>query len=120
MFDRVQKLIKRRGAHPERTDAYFVQGMKRVLAREGRLTKRILEKRFTFSHSYYKRFGSVMKAYELAGFLPPPRTVKLSHTQEQVKRLRSGLYSRLKQLFSDRIRFISLPGQQFRQIVEID
>jgi DNA-binding winged helix-turn-helix (wHTH) protein len=27
---------------------------------------------------------------------------------------------RLKQLFSDRIRFISLPGQQFRQIVEID
>jgi DNA-binding winged helix-turn-helix (wHTH) protein len=30
------------------------------------------------------------------------------------------LYVRLKQLFSDRVRFISLPGQQFRQIAEID
>jgi Recombinase len=83
-FDRVQKLIKRRAAHPERTDAYFVQGMKRVLACEGRLTKRILERKFTFSHAYYKRFGSVLKAYELAGFLPPSPTVKLIQTQERV------------------------------------
>jgi DNA invertase Pin-like site-specific DNA recombinase len=120
MFDRVQKLIKRRGAHPERTDAYFVQGMKRVLAREGRLTKRILERKFTFSHAYYKRFGSVMKAYELAGFLPPSPTVKLIHTQSQIRLLRNDLYVRLKQLFSNRVRFINLPGQQFRQIVEID
>ena len=120
MFDRVQRLIKKRGAHPERTDAYFIQGMKRVLAREGKLTKRILERKFTFSHTYYKRFGSVTRAYELAGFLPPSRTVKLINTQKQIKFLRNDLYIRLKQLFSDRIRFISLPGQQFRQIVEID
>ena len=120
IFERVQKLIKRRGAHPERTDAYFIQGMKRVLAREGKLTKRILERKFTFSHAYYKRFGSVMGAYDLAGFLPPPATVKLIHTQKQIRFLRNELYTRLKQLFSDRVRFISLPGQQFRQIVEID
>ncbi len=120
MFDRVQKLLKKRGAHPDRSDAYFIQGMKRVLAREGKLTKRILEKKFTFSHAYYKRFGSVMRAYDLAGFQPPPATVKLIHTQSQIRFLRNGLYMRLKQLFSDRIRFISLPGQQFRQIVEID
>jgi hypothetical protein len=61
-----------------------------------------------------------MGTYELAGFLPPSRTVKLIDTQRQVKFLRADLYARLKQLFSDRIRFISLPGQQFRQIVEID
>ncbi len=120
MFDHVQKLIKRRGAHPERSDAYFVQGMKRVLAREGKLTKRILEEKFTFSHDYYKRFGSVMKAYELAGFRPPFPTVKLLHTQRQIRSLRDGLYVRLKQLFPDRVKFISLPGQQFRHIAEID
>jgi len=120
IFGRVQKLIKKRGAHPERSDAYFIEGMKRVLAREGKLTKRALEKKFTFSHAYYKRFGSVLKAYELAGFLPPSQTVKLIHTQTQVRFLRNDLYVRLKQLFSDRVRFISLPGQQFRQIVEID
>ncbi len=120
IFDRVQKLFKKRGAHPDRSDAYFIQGMKRVLAREGRLTKRILERQFTFSHAYYKRFGSVMRAYDLAGFLPPPATVKLIQTQSQIRCLRNDLYIRLKQLFSDRVRFISLPGQQFRQMVEID
>ena len=120
VFDRVQTLIKRRASHHERSDAYFIEGMKRVLAREGRLTKRILERRFTFSNAYYQRFGSVMKAYELAGFVPPPATVKLIHTQRRIRFLRSDLYNRLKQLFSDRVRFISLPGQQFRQLVEID
>ena len=34
IFDRVQKLVRRRGAHAGRTDAYFIEGMKRVLARE--------------------------------------------------------------------------------------
>ena len=120
VFDRVQTLIKRRASHRERSDAYFIEGMKRVLAREGRLTKRILERKFTFSQAYYQRFGSVMKAYELAGFVPPPATVKLIHTQRRIRFLRSDLYNRLKQLFSDRVRFISLPGQQFRQLVEID
>ncbi len=120
VFDRVQTLIKRRASHHERSDAYFIEGMKRVLAREGRLTKRILERKFTFSQAYYQRFGSVMKAYELAGFVPPPATVKLIHTQRRIRFLRSDLYNRLKQLFSDRVRFISLPGQQFRQLVEID
>jgi DNA-binding winged helix-turn-helix (wHTH) protein len=120
VFDRVQRIIKKRGAHPNRSDAYFVQGMKRVLAHEGKLTKRILERKFTFSHAYYKRFGSVIKAYELAGFVPPSQTVKLIHTQERIRSLRNGLYVQLKRMFSDGIRFISLPGQQFRQIMEID
>lgn len=120
VFDRVQKLIKRRAGHPERTDEYFIQGMKRVLAREGKLTKRIIERKFTFSHGCYKRFGSALKAYQFAGFLPPAAIVKLVDTQNRIRHLRNVLYTRLKELFSDRIRFISLPGQQFRQIVEID
>lgn len=120
IFDRVQKLIKKRAAHPDRSDTYFIQGIKKVLAREGKLSKSILERKFTFSHDRYQRFGSVVKAYELAGFLPPPSTVKLIHTQRQIRLLRTDLYARLKQLFCDRVRFISLPGQQFRQMVEID
>jgi DNA invertase Pin-like site-specific DNA recombinase/DNA-binding winged helix-turn-helix (wHTH) protein len=120
IFDRVQKLIEKRATHPERSDTCFIQGMKKVLAREGKLTKRILENKFSLSHNRYKRFGSVVKAYELAGFLPPPATVKLIHTQKQIRLLRNELYTRLKQLFCDRVRFISLPGQQFRQMVEID
>src|SRR5258708_26875328 len=120
MFDRIQTLIKKRATHHERSDAYFIQGMKKVLAREGKLTKSILERKFSFSHNRYKRFGSVVKAYELAGFLPPPATRKLIHTQKQIKLLRNALYTRLKQLFCDRVRFISLPVQQFRPMGQID
>src|SRR6266849_4326898 len=120
VFDRVQKLIKGRGAPPERPDAYFIQGMRRLLDREGKLTQRLLKRKRIFAHTYYKRFGSALRAYELAGYVPPPTTVKLVHTQRQIKLLRNDLYIRLKQLFSDHLRFISLPGQQLRRIVEID
>jgi hypothetical protein len=57
MFDEVQKLLKKRGAPPERSDAYLIQGMRKVLAREGKLTHRILKKRGILGCAYYKRFG---------------------------------------------------------------
>lgn len=120
IFDRVQKLLKKRGARPERSDAYLIQGMRKVLAREGKLTHRILKKRGILGRSYYQRFGSVLKAYEMAGYRPPPRTVRLSDTQMRLRLLRKDLYIRLKQVFSDRVRIISLPGQQIRLVVEID
>ena len=120
VFDRVQKLLKKRGAVPERSEAYLIQGMKKVLAREGKLTHRILKAKGIFGFAYYRRFGSVMKAYEMAGYRPPPRTVKLSDTQMRLRLLRRDFYIQLKQLFSNRVRFIGLPRQQLRQIVEID
>lgn len=94
--------------------------MRKVLNREGKLTHRILKQKGILGCSYYKRFGSVMKAYEMAGYRPPPRTIKLSDAQMRLRLLRKDLYVQLKQLFSDRVRFIGLPGQQLRQVVEID
>ena len=120
VFDRVQKLLKKRGAVPERSDAYLIRGMKKVLAREGKLTHRILKAKGILGCAYYRRFGSVMKAYEMAGYRPPPRTVRLSETQMRLRLLRKDFYIQLKQLFSNRVRFIGLPRQQLRQIVEID
>src|SRR5450759_2379631 len=120
LFDRVQKLLKKRGLPPPRSDAYLIQGMRKVLGREGKLTHRILKRKGILGCAYYKRFGSVMKAYEIAGYRPPTRTVKLSDAQSRLRLLRKDLYIRLKRLFSDRVRFIDLPGQQLRQVVEID
>ena len=120
-FDRVQKLIERRATRPKRSDACLIQGMRRVLAREGKITQTLLKGRGIFDHrTYYQRFGSVMRAYELAGYLPPPRTIKFINSQRQVRHLRNDLYARLKQLFSSHVRFINLPGQKFREVVEID
>jgi DNA invertase Pin-like site-specific DNA recombinase/DNA-binding winged helix-turn-helix (wHTH) protein len=121
IFDRVQKLIQRRATRPKRSDACLIQAMRRVLAREGKITQRLLKGKGIFDHrTYYKRFGSVMRAYELAGYLPPATTTKFINAQRQVRLLRNDLYIRLKKLFSDHVRFINLPGQKFRQVVEID
>jgi DNA invertase Pin-like site-specific DNA recombinase len=121
MFDRVQKLIQRRATRPKRSNACLIKAMKRVLNREGKITQTLLKGKGIFDHrTYYKRFGSVMKAYELAGYVPPPLTTQIVNSQKQVRLLRKDLYIRLKQLFSDRIRFISLVGQKFQQVVEID
>jgi DNA invertase Pin-like site-specific DNA recombinase/DNA-binding winged helix-turn-helix (wHTH) protein len=119
-FDRVQKLLKKRGLRTPRSDAYLIQRMRKVLVREGKLTHRILKRKGMLGCAYYKRFGSIMKAYEIAGYRPPTRTVKLSDAQSRLRLLRNDLYIRLKQLFSARVRVICLPGQRLRQVIEID
>jgi len=122
IFDRVQKLILRRATRPKRSDACLIRAMRKVLAREGKITQTLLKKgKGLFDHrTYFKRFGSVMRAYELAGYRPPPLTIKITNSQKLVKLLRNNLRARLRQLFADRVRFINLPGQKFRQVVEID
>jgi DNA invertase Pin-like site-specific DNA recombinase/DNA-binding winged helix-turn-helix (wHTH) protein len=120
IFARAQRFLKLRGTPPKRSDACFIQGMRRLLDREGRLTHRLMKRKLVFAHTNYKRFGSTMRAYELIGYVPPHATLKMVHTQTQIKVLRNELYSRLKQIFSDRVRFVSLPGQQLQRIVEID
>jgi DNA invertase Pin-like site-specific DNA recombinase/DNA-binding winged helix-turn-helix (wHTH) protein len=120
MFERTQRVLRKRGAPERKSDAKLIQGMQKVLAREGKLTHRILKKRGVLGCAYYKRFGSIMNAYKIAGYQPPPKTVKLSNTQLQLRLLRRNLYDRLKQLFPDRLRFIGLAGQQLPQVAEID
>ena len=43
VFDRVQKFLTKRGLPPTRSDAYLIQGMRKVLNKEGKLTHRILK-----------------------------------------------------------------------------
>lgn len=120
VFESVQELLRKRGTPPRKSDAQLIEGMKKLLAKKGQLTHRILKQKGILGCSYYKRFGSIMKAYEMAGYQPPLRTIKLSDAQMHMRLLRKDLYLRLKQLFPDRLRFISLPGQQTRQIIEVD
>jgi DNA-binding winged helix-turn-helix (wHTH) protein len=94
--------------------------MKSLLAQEGKLTQKLLKTRNVFANTSYRRFGSAMGAYKLAGYVPPSKTTKLVQTQIRLRLLRQDLYLRLKQLFDKRLRFVSLAGQQLRRIIEID
>ena len=120
-FDRAQKFIQKRSTRPKRPDADLIRGMKRVLAREGKLSQRLLAGKGILDHRTYRlRFGSVMRAYELAGYKPSAATMKSSQSQRQIMLLRADLHTRLKQLFAGRVRFISLPSQTLQQVIELD
>jgi DNA invertase Pin-like site-specific DNA recombinase len=119
LFDLVQELLKKRGVPPRTSDDQLIQEMKTLLARKGQLTYKILKEERIFTRSS-QRFGSIMKAYEISGYRPSLRTAKLSSSQVRIRLLRRDLYLRLKTLFPDRLRFFGLPGQQLKQITEID
>jgi hypothetical protein len=59
-----------------------------------------------------RRFGSLMKAYELVGYRPRPKVLTRNETERKMQQLREDLYARLKNLFSDRVRFLSFGCQK--------
>jgi DNA invertase Pin-like site-specific DNA recombinase/DNA-binding winged helix-turn-helix (wHTH) protein len=120
-FTRVQKLIQRRRNWPKRPDEYLLNGMRRVLAREGRLTEKLLTGRGIFDHrTYCKRFGSVLRAYQLVGYQPSIHAFKSVDNLRKMKRLRSELLIRLKELFPSNVRIIQRCGQSQRRAIELD
>jgi DNA invertase Pin-like site-specific DNA recombinase len=120
-FDRAQRAIQSRRTNPKKPDEYLLSGMRRVLAREGKLTQRLLKGRHIFDHrTYCKRFGSVLRAYELVGYQPPERIVKIVETLRKTRHLRTELLVRLKELFPEHLRLIHLPGQHQREVAELD
>jgi DNA invertase Pin-like site-specific DNA recombinase/DNA-binding winged helix-turn-helix (wHTH) protein len=120
-FDRVQKLIAKRKTWPKRPDEYLLNAMRRVLAREGRLTERLLKGRGIFDRrTFCKRFGSVLRAYELIGYRPSLHAFKSVARAREMNRLRSGLFTRLKELFPEQLRILRLFRQTHREVVELD
>ena len=120
-FDRVQRVIRSRKTHPKKPDRYLLDGMKKVLARHGKLTEKLLKGRGIFDHrTYQKRFGSVLRAYELIGYKPSQHAFRSVNNLLKMKQLRSDLLRELKALFPENLRIVHLPGQKMRHVLEFD
>src|SRR4029077_3616030 len=64
-FARVQELMHARNCKIRKPDSYFLDEMRRVLKREGKLSQNLLKKRGVFDHrAFTHRFGSMKRAYE--------------------------------------------------------
>jgi DNA invertase Pin-like site-specific DNA recombinase/DNA-binding winged helix-turn-helix (wHTH) protein len=120
-FARVQKLMQERKTYPKKPDEYLFNRMRKVLAKEGKLTEKLLVKHGFFDYrTYVSRFGSVMRAYELIGYQPSAHAFASVDAFNKMKRLRADLLTQLKVLFPSRVRITRLPGQTQRQVVEVD
>lgn len=121
VFYRVQRIILRRKTYPKKPDEFLLAGMRRVLARKGRLTEKLLKGRGIFDHrTYCRRFGSVLHAYELIGYKPSEHAFRSVANLQKMRRLRVDLLERLKELFPGQLRVVRLPNQTQRQVIELD
>jgi DNA-binding winged helix-turn-helix (wHTH) protein len=120
-FARIQKLIRSRNKQVSKPNEYYLKGLRRILARHGKITERLSTGRGICSHGMYaKRFGSILRAYELVGYKPSAHAFKSLANQEKVRNLRTNLLSQLKQTYPENLRLVHLPGQRFREVLEFD
>ena len=119
-FGRVQRIIRDRDTHRVRSNEYFLTAMKRVLAKDGKLTLRSIRKRLRFHPDIYlRRFGSLMRAYELIGYKPSSRAIRSLERGKKSMRLKKELLSQLKQLFPS-LHILKGPSRNQREILEFD
>lgn len=118
-FARVQKLLQNRDTSLIKSDEYFLNAMRRVLAKEGTLNERLLKKEGIFNHrAYVRRFGSLMGAYEPIGYKPSPRAFASLDGCKRMMSLGRTLLIELKQLFPS-LRIVKLRGQSQRALLEL-
>jgi DNA invertase Pin-like site-specific DNA recombinase len=120
-FARVQDIIQSRNFHVRRPDSFFLDEMRRVLKQEGKLTQKLLKKRSVFDHRVYmNHFGSMMRAYELAGYEPTAKAFRSNDAFRRAQRLRAQLLSQLSDLFPSLVRVVRRPFQSCRRGLELD
>lgn len=120
-FLRVQKLMQTRNNKLRKPDDYFLNEMRRVLAREGRLSQKLLKARGVFDHRcYVRRFGSMLRAYELIGYRPGSNAFRSMLGWRKLQQLREELLKKLEDLFPKRVRIIHRSRQSYRCGLELD
>jgi DNA invertase Pin-like site-specific DNA recombinase/DNA-binding winged helix-turn-helix (wHTH) protein len=119
-FARVQRLLRLRNNKIKKPTSYFLNSMRRLLAREGKLTHKLLKQKGPFDpRAYILRFGSTMRAYELIGYKPPVHAFSSIAAWRQLQALRNQLLARLVQLFPNQLRIVQLPRGGCRKSVEL-
>ena len=118
-FEKARKAMSKRKTWPRKPDEYLLKKMRRVLEIEGRLTERLLSKHHVHPFQLTRRLGSIGRAYQLVGYLPPDRIFKFLSARMKMKQLRLGVFADLTKLFPS-LRIVQLAGQEQREVVELD
>ena len=119
-FARVQKWLTRRNRTLGIPGQVLLKRLRKVLGKHGELNDKLLKARACANRSTYrKRFGSLLKAYELIGYRASTRAVLSCTQQKKIRMLRGELFGELKRLFPERLRIIQAAGQK-RETLEID
>lgn len=120
-FVRVQELLQQRRTKPSKPDEFLFKRMREVWNREGKLTERLLAKYRYFDYrTYVKRFGSVMRAYELIGYRPSAHAFASVGAFHKLRQLRAETLARVKNLFPTSVRILRTTNRKQRELIDLN
>lgn len=108
LFDRVQAAHKHRSQGV--SNAELLRKLGELLKKKGELSESIIRRATGMSSksTYVSHFGSVVRAYELVGYIPSSRQRKVHEHLTRMKSLRKTVIDRIAGLFPDRVRHCRL------------
>jgi len=119
-FENAQRVIEGRSNRPLKSDEEIITNLKRVLAREGRLSESIIRRSrgLLKPRGLYNRFGSFLRLYELIGHVPPDQMLEGYMNRQRTWTLRHNLFQELVSLSSGAAKVVQLSKHR-RGVLEI-
>ena len=120
-YKRVQKILDARNKRNVKPDAEVIGRLKGLLAKKGKLSHKIIEKaKGVFDpHTYYLRYGSYLKVYEMAGYKPAPEVLKSHRRAMNARLVRNQLLQNLHQRFPEHVQIVQR-RRNWRKVLRID
>jgi DNA invertase Pin-like site-specific DNA recombinase len=120
-FDRAQKMLARRRTWPARSDEEVIGQLRRLLARKGELSHKIMKaaRGLYEPRTYYSRYGSYLKLYELVGYEVPKERLRSYKRAMNARLLRANVLDDLRRNFADHVRVLR-PRRNSREIIQLD
>jgi hypothetical protein len=118
-FDRVQNFLRDRTA--SKPDEHYLAPLRDLLEANGKLSHALIvhDKNTPSLSVYYRRFGSLGKAYERVGFFQSASTLARIENAKRLKRLESAIAEEVAGLFPDRVSVLR-PKLTMRPLLLID
>ena len=118
-FDRAQRILA--GHRVSYTSETLLTNLKRILARKGKLSSKIINgsRRGGHSGTYKIRFGSLFKVYEQVGFKSPASRFAMCKHSHNNRALRERVIREIQELFPADVRIVRLRKEQ-KEVVVVD
>jgi DNA invertase Pin-like site-specific DNA recombinase len=112
-FDQAQEILNKRTI--EQSNEVLLEGLRKTLAEQGRLTTSIIERspHTPSVNTYSRRFGGLLKAYELIGYKAPVKDVFCMRVRLQTIIMREKLIAELVKMFPDDLSVVR-PNRRWR------
>ena len=111
-FDRVSEAHRRRSRG--RSNDELIDVLARLLKRKGRLSENIIRRTpgMPSKSTYVSHFGSMMQAYQLAGYSPSSRQLRVHEHLMRMKRLREAVLTHIANAFPEQVQVCRLRNKR--------